>query len=391
MGIPVRDGPPRSGDIAELDTAADGDWPVDPDLFPRLEAVRIDDQRGTVVVTPSPRSGRAVGLAIVALLVIAALAAALAWTLSARQVTSAARQVTSAAGIPPPTAPAASSSTRNVPSLVGRTLADARRVLDARGLALAVRRTPSRRPRGLVLAQSPAPGERLVRGEKVLLIVAAAPAAPTKTTPGAAKTQVKVPTVTGLLAAAASAALRQAGLEVDEAKLPSSKPPGTVVSEDPATGTAVDRGSTVRIEVAVASGLPKVTMPHLVGLTLATATSQLRSRGLRATVEHVVSSEVAGTVLGQTPVTGAQLRRGMTVTLRVASAPAKIDVPDVTGLDAESAQQQLTAAGFRVQVDNQPVSDASQDGVVIDESPAGGSQAAKGSTVTITVGQAATQ
>ena len=132
-------------------------------------------------------------------------------------------------------------------------------------------------------------------------------------------------------------------------------------------------------------------MPHVAGLTLQEAMSQLRAKGLRADVEHVASAEPAGTVLGQTPVSGAQLRRGMTVTLRVAVARAKVDIPDVTGLDPASARQQLTEAGFQVQIDDEPVTDASQDGVVIDQSPAGGSGAAKGSTVTITVGQAASQ
>ena len=81
----------------------------------------------------------------------------------------------------------------------------------------------------------------------------------------------------------------------------------------------------------------------------------------------------------------------MTVTIRVASAATKMTVPDVTGLDETGARQHLTGARFRVQVVGQPVTDPSQDGVVLDETPAGGSRAAKGSTVTITVGRTSTQ
>jgi eukaryotic-like serine/threonine-protein kinase len=73
------------------------------------------------------------------------------------------------------------------------------------------------------------------------------------------------------------------------------------------------------------------------------------------------------------------------VTLTVSTGPQKIDIPDVTGLDEDSARQQLEGAGFQVQVNDEPTTDPAQDGLVLSTSPAAASAAPKGSVVTIVV------
>jgi serine/threonine-protein kinase len=60
-------------------------------------------------------------------------------------------------------------------------------------------------------------------------------------------------------------------------------------------------------------------------------------------------------------------------------------VPDVTGLDEGAARSTLEGDGFRVAVVDEPTDDSSQDGVVVDQSPSGSTDARDGSTVTITV------
>ena len=62
-------------------------------------------------------------------------------------------------------------------------------------------------------------------------------------------------------------------------------------------------------------------------------------------------------------------------------------VPDVVGQDEASARQMLQAAGFVVDEVDQPTADQSQDGVVVDEQPQGGSNAPRGSDVTVYVGR----
>jgi len=59
----------------------------------------------------------------------------------------------------------------------------------------------------------------------------------------------------------------------------------------------------------------------------------------------------------------------------------------VTGEDEQQATSDLEGAGFVVQTTDRPVGDQTQDGVVQDQRPAGGTQASSGSTVTIGVGR----
>jgi beta-lactam-binding protein with PASTA domain len=73
------------------------------------------------------------------------------------------------------------------------------------------------------------------------------------------------------------------------------------------------------------------------------------------------------------------------VTLRVSTGPGLIAVPDVTGLDEQSARQKLESTGFEVTVVDEPTADPAQAGTVVSQDPAGGAEAEKGSTVTITV------
>ena len=61
-------------------------------------------------------------------------------------------------------------------------------------------------------------------------------------------------------------------------------------------------------------------------------------------------------------------------------------VPGVTGEDAATAQQDLQAAGFAVVQAKWPVSDSTQDGRVVFETPAAGRRAPKGAAIVIYVG-----
>jgi hypothetical protein len=59
-------------------------------------------------------------------------------------------------------------------------------------------------------------------------------------------------------------------------------------------------------------------------------------------------------------------------------------VPDETGNDEQTAQDDLTSAGFSVVTVQWPVSDPASDGTVVYETPSG--QAPKGSTVVLYIG-----
>jgi len=65
---------------------------------------------------------------------------------------------------------------------------------------------------------------------------------------------------------------------------------------------------------------------------------------------------------------------------------AGVEVPSVEGLPQEQAKQKLNASGFKVDARSQE-SSAAQAGKVLDQSPAPGESAEKGSRVEITVGE----
>jgi serine/threonine-protein kinase len=75
------------------------------------------------------------------------------------------------------------------------------------------------------------------------------------------------------------------------------------------------------------------------------------------------------------------------VNLDVSNGPPQKTVPDVIGYSSQQAVGALESAGFKVIQQPQSVSDQSEDGTVLSQNPAGNSQAAQGSTVTIVVGQ----
>ena len=270
-----------------------------------------------------------------------------------------------------PTTPAAAT----VPELTGLTLEQARALLEQENVRVRVRRISSNGPVGEVLEQAPAPGTRLSAGTVVVLTVSQA----------SVPERVAVPRVEGLLTSEAASLLRQEGLDVEIRTVRSSQPEGTVVSQDPEPDEEVAPRTIVLLEVAGPSAPVTIEVPRLVGLRAAEARRQLQELGLRFTQRPVESTQPEGTVVRQSPGQGTELRKGQAVLLTISTGPAEVSVPDVVGLDEESARQELETAGFDVQVIDEPTEAVEEDGIVLDQDPAGGSSGPKGSVVTITV------
>lgn len=91
---------------------------------------------------------------------------------------------------------------------------------------------------------------------------------------------------------------------------------GTVLSSDPAPGTAVARGSAVRLVVASGSNL----VPNVVGMDAAAAASSMRAAGFVPAQTTVASDRPMGTVVGVEPAAGSAARLGSAVTILVAAA-----------------------------------------------------------------------
>ena len=265
---------------------------------------------------------------------------------------------------------------RTVPELTGLTFDEARALLEPKNVSVVrVFRLQTDAPAGEVVEQSPAPGTRISPDTVVVLTVA--------------PERVTVPNVEGLQRSEAISILRQAGLGARSRSVRSSEREGTVVGQSPKPDEEVAPRAIVVLTVArpqpPAPAPATIEVPGLVGLRAAEARSQLQELGLRVTQRPVESTQPKGTVVRQSPGPGTKLREGQAVLLSISTGPAQLSVPDVVGLDEESARRELEAAGFEVQVVDEPTEVVEEDGIVLDQDPVGGSSRPKGSVVTITV------
>jgi eukaryotic-like serine/threonine-protein kinase len=191
--------------------------------------------------------------------------------------------------------------------------------------------------------------------------------------------------------------LRSAGLNPRAQAVQSRKPRGVVLRQVPTAGTEVPRNSAAVVVVSAGPQLAEI--PDVVGLTTDDGTAQLTQAGFRTQVQRVPGNEPEGTVVAQNPRGGTRAQRGRVVRINVSigqtqttttvvttTTPSAATVPNTVGQDEATARSTLEGAGFQVRVTNRTVTDPSQEGIVVQQSPSGGN-AARGSTVTITVGR----
>jgi beta-lactam-binding protein with PASTA domain len=246
--------------------------------------------------------------------------------------------------------------------------------LDRRGFDVNVKRSESAEGVGTVIGQSPESGTKVDKGSTVTLTVSKGPGT------------TSVPPVEGLSLQRASKALTSAGLFADSSSEASDTvPKGQVISSDPAEGDFVQKGSHVRLKVS--SGPEQVKVPSVVGEDKATAHSNLLQADLKYTDDEQFSDTVPeGQVISQTPSSGTEVDKNSEVTLTISKGPNVVDVPDVTGRSQDEATSKIQAAGLQVQAKQKDVSDQTQDGLVVHQRPAAGTQLKKGRTVVIYIG-----
>jgi serine/threonine-protein kinase len=194
---------------------------------------------------------------------------------------------------------------------------------------------------------------------------------------------VGVPLVEGIERDLAVQRIEDAGLEAEVEEQPSTEvEKGIVIEQSPKEGTQVSKGSTVTITVS--TGPRQVEVPRLVGSTYEDALDALNELGLKAKRVEVFSQKPVGQVTAQDPRAGELVDEGTQVEVRVSKGVKQIAVPDVLSQSESSARAELQDAGFEVSV-TQAASDTVPEGLVSDQNPDPGVQAAKGSTVTITI------
>ncbi|MHB8468406.1 MAG: Stk1 family PASTA domain-containing Ser/Thr kinase [Gaiellaceae bacterium] len=226
---------------------------------------------------------------------------------------------------------------------------------------------------GLVYRQFPQQGTRQPKGNGVTIWVSGG------------KPKVVVLPYKGQQVADVVKSLNTLHLKPDIHEVASSDKAGTVQGQDPKAGTTVAQGTKVRINVS--QGPAPVVVPKVTGQLIDAAVSQLTKLGFRAVPRYVDSSQPVNTVTEQTPPAGKSAGKGSAISLTVSNGPKTVTLPDVQGQDVASAVQTLQGANFRTKIVYQNVADPNQDGLVLSETPAGGTQQPPGSAITLAVGR----
>jgi beta-lactam-binding protein with PASTA domain len=128
-------------------------------------------------------------------------------------------------------------------------------------------------------------------------------------------------------------------------------------------------------------GDDKSTVPNVIGLRSEAAANRIHDRDLEVLPRTGQSNRPSGVVFAQKPGAGTQLDEGQTVTISISSG--RLAVPDVTGRPLTTAQRELTTLGFRSEVKG--VASSRPKGIVLEQAPAAGVTAERGTTVTLDV------
>jgi serine/threonine-protein kinase len=192
-----------------------------------------------------------------------------------------------------------------VPDVRGKNATDAAAAIASVGLKPDVHEVHSAKDVNTVVAQSPRPGEKVVKGSKVRINVSTGPA------------PVVVPPVVGLPFEQASSVLQAKLFDVKRVDQDSNEPPGTVLGQDPRANTEAPKGSTVTLTVS--KGPQTRAVPEVTRIDLDVARTTLEESGFKVKVVHQPTNDPSldNIVLDQDPAPGTQAKPGATVTIFV--------------------------------------------------------------------------
>jgi beta-lactam-binding protein with PASTA domain len=223
---------------------------------------------------------------------------------------------------------------------------------------------------GLVLGTEPEPGDRVLDGGTVTLIMSLGPE------------RYEVPALKGMTEDQAQDALEQGNLAFGESveKFSEKVPAGQVMRTLPKPGEVLKPDAPV--DLVLSKGRRPIEIRDWTGEDAGEATAAMEKRELvvEVTGEEYSDTVAEGDVISQDPTVG-PLYKGNTVQLVVSKGPELVEVPEVKSMGVEAATEQLEALGF--EVEEQRADLYLGLGFVASSDPSAGSMAPKGSTITL--------
>ncbi len=238
-----------------------------------------------------------------------------------------------------------------VPDVGGFTSADAERALA--NVKLKTRITPS--------------GQQAPEGSTIELIVSRG------------RTPAAVPQFVGLRLDAARALAAKSGLKlnIDQQSPDDMIPKDTIVAQAAPSGSSVDAGSTIGVNVSTGPAL--VAVPDASGKSPSDAATLVQTMGLVPRIQYIVdATNAGGNVVAQDPAAQATVPRRTTVTLSVAVAGT---VPDVSNMTLDDAKRAILTNGYNV--GNVALSQEGAVGKVVRTEPEANAALRPGEAVTI--------
>ena len=161
-------------------------------------------------------------------------------------------------------------------------------------------------------------------------------------------------------------------------------PKGKIIESVPAGGGKVDAGGSVKL--IISKGPERYTVPMLTGLTPEAAQVAItKSPLVIGTISEEFNSEIPkGFVINSSPATGSSVKRDSKINLVVSKGIEQVALPIYVGKSGEQALNELTQAGFNVEV-GYAFSETTPELAVISQKPAGGATANKGGKVSILI------
>ena len=262
-----------------------------------------------------------------------------------------------------------------VPDVTNHTLQEATEILEDYGLTVGVVKYEPNETveKDLVFYQDPAYNDSIAKDGKVNLVISSGKDEPE---------QVPVPNLLGLTDIQAQKALLDAGFVASSNEEFSDEyEQGKICRQEPANGSSVEKGSTVKYWVSKGKANTNVVISNYLGWSEGDALAELQKQGLKVNTETGYSNDVStGEVMGQSISAGTSVAAGTTITLTISLGAQNVPVPNVVGLGEAKATSTLKNAGFKVSKNYAE----GTEGKVINQDVTG--SAVPGTTVTITVG-----
>jgi len=196
--------------------------------------------------------------------------------------------------------------TTTVPNLFGKTRQKAEAVLAEEGLNIGdiQYKESSSAVEDTVLSQSPKAGKEVNKDSDIDIVLSKK------------VEKVSVPSVIGRSKKNATVILSTKNLKASVVeRFDDDVEKGLVIKQTPSAGTEVEKNSTVTIYVSKGPEVNEVSVPNVVGLSLADATNRIQSAGL-----DIISTGTGSVVISQNPAASSTVNEGTTVTVTLGEA-----------------------------------------------------------------------